>query len=74
MKYIRFEHAGFVIFETSQSHKDIAKKFPQDKPISAGLVSYSEWMEGPVCHGNSMSLSLSCDGKDTEWLRRSLEP
>lgn len=73
MKYIRFEHAGFVIFEDTQSHKDIAKNFPEDKPMSAGFVSYCEWM-GPACHGNSMGLSLSCDSKDTEWLRRSLEP
>jgi len=72
MKYIRFELAGFVVFEEGQKHSDIVKKFPNDKVISAGFVNLMIDKDQVQCHGESQSLNSRPDKEDDMWLWRRL--
>lgn len=64
MKYINFEKHGVVIFEPSNTHKEISILF-NDKPLSAGFVN--ERME---CYGESESLRIKSLSNDTYTLKR----
>ena len=70
MKYIRLEHAGFVIFEQSQKHADVAQKFPNDTVISAGFVSGTMEEDQIWAEGQSQSLHKSAKDEDSSWLWR----
>ena len=72
MKYIRFKYAGFVVFEETQTHKSIAKRFPTDEIESAGFVSGTFDKEYLGCHGESTTLNVSSKPNDSEWLYRRL--
>lgn len=75
LKYIRFSHRGFVVFESSQTHKDMAAKLNPDRSDrveSAGFV-YLNGLDSPprlVCRGESSSLSISSKDGDTDSLTR----
>jgi len=64
IKYINFEKHGIVIFEPSNSHREIANLF-NDKPLSAGFVN--ERME---CYGESETLKIKSLAHDTYTLKR----
>lgn len=72
MKYIYLDYAGFVIFDKSQNHSDMAKKFPNDTVLSAGFVE--SWSEefSIQCEGESESLHISSKKGDSEMLTRRL--
>lgn len=72
MKYINFKYAGFVIFEQSQNHSDIAEKFPMDEVESAGFVSMSLDEDQVGCHGDSMTLKTKPAPSDASMLYRRL--
>jgi hypothetical protein len=72
MKYIRFEFAGFIIFEKTLNHSDIAKKFPDDKIISAGFMGLMIDEDQVQCYGESQSLNSGPNKKDNMWLWRRL--
>ena len=64
MKYINLEKAGFVIFEESQKHSNIAKKFPKDTVLSAGFVIFTDIESHLKVYGESISLGKKCDPDD----------
>ena len=73
MKYIQLEYAGYIIFDKSQKHSDMAKKFPLDKVISAGFINLNiEGKEHIQCHGESTSLGIKSDPYDEDMLFRRL--
>jgi len=72
MKYIRFELAGLVVFEEGQEHSIIAKKFPNDKIISAGFVNLMIDEDQVQCYGESLSLNSSPNKEDNKRLWRRL--
>ena len=71
MKYLKFKHRGFVIFEETQSHSEIAKMIG-DEVESAGFAHATDWYDDGkiVCSGASTTLRLSAASTDTEILRR----
>ncbi len=69
MKYIRFEHTGFVIFQRDINHNDMAKNFPNDTPISAGFVN-----KNLQVYGESESLKLKSDPSDSIYLEVFFNP
>ena len=74
MKYINFKYAGYVIFEETQNHKDIAKRFPTDEVISAGTIKlYPNGEENPLgTFGESTSLLKKSEVADADWILRRL--
>jgi hypothetical protein len=72
MKYIRLDYAGFIVFDKSQKHSDMAKKFPHDTVLSAGFVE--SWSEefSISCQGESESLHIKSDENDSAMLTRRL--
>ncbi len=70
MKYIRFKTRGFVLFSGDQSHEEMARAV-DDAALSAGLVLWVN--RGPTCCGESLTLALPADDKDTERLRATFE-
>jgi hypothetical protein len=74
MKYILFEDAGYVIFEGGTKHSTMVYKYPNDKVISAGFVNINDTAEESAlsCYGESQSLDIKSDEKDTEYLARRL--
>jgi hypothetical protein len=72
MKYIRFEYAGFVIFEEDQKHSDIALKFPNDTILSAGFVKIAFEEDQIGVYGESASLSKACNPDDGKALYHKL--
>jgi len=73
MKYIQLEYAGYIIFDKSQKHSDMAKKFPYDKVLSAGFVDSSAENFSMDCYGESQSLNIKADDKwDSDALTRRL--
>ncbi len=70
VKYIRFKHRGFVIFEETQSHSEFAKMVG-DEVESAGFVYATECFDSGrvVCSGESQTLRASAAVGDTDWLR-----
>lgn len=75
MKYIRFKHRGFVVFEATQSHKEIAAMIG-DEVVSAGFVSAHDWRDDGqvVCGQRSETLRVGAGPKDTDHLRLLLLP
>lgn len=75
MKYIRFKHRGFVVFDEAQSHKELAEMIGDDV-VSAGFVrSVTGMPEGAiVCCGESDTLHRSAGGADTAALVQRLDP
>lgn len=72
MKYIRLDYAGFVIFEESQKHSDIAKLYPNDTVLSAGFVR-GVLEDGQIdCSGESTSLNKKADEEDSDDLKRKI--
>lgn len=73
MKYLKFKHRGFVLFEETQSHAEIAKMVG-DEVESAGFAHATEWCDnGQIgCSGGSTTLNLHTAANDTEMLRRRL--
>ena len=72
MKYMQLEYAGYIIFDQSQKHSDMAKKFPNDKVKSAGFVSGVIEPNQINCHGESNSLRISSKEIDSEMIGRRL--
>ena len=73
MKYIRLEYAGYIIFDQSQKHSDVAKKYPTDKVISAGFLNLMiEDKDKIQCYGESTSLNKSVEKIDEDMLFRRL--
>ncbi len=72
MKYIQLEYAGFVVFDKSQNHAVMAKKFPSDNVLSAGFVGVIVEEDSVLCEGNSQSLNKSSKEKDSKYLHRKL--
>lgn len=70
MKYIKFKEVGFVLFERHISHCRLADKVGADVE-SAGFVEMDE-LNPPMCYGESTTLNVKSDPKDTELLRRRL--
>jgi len=68
MKYIRMEDGDFYIFSEGLTHSNVARQVQARNAVSAGFVRFSK--EGPVCYGESFSLKLYSDPKDTTELRR----
>jgi len=64
MKYINFEKYGIVIFEPSNTHKEISILF-NDKPLSAGFVNNKF-----ECYGESETLGIKSLAHDTYTLKR----
>ncbi len=73
MKYIHFKLRGFVLFEETQDHAQMAAMIG-DEVESAGFARACEWCDGGqvVCTGQSMTLKKSAHEDDTERLRRRL--
>jgi len=72
MKYIQFRDAGFVMFEDTMKHVDMANNFKSDKIISAGFVRTSIDISKIYCNGESNSLKESANISDAESLHRIL--
>jgi hypothetical protein len=74
MKYINFEKHGIVIFESDIKHSEMAEKFENDTPVSAGFVSIWDCSsdQSPRCHGRSETLKLESSPEDTKTLLRRL--
>lgn len=70
MKYINFRYAGFVVFEQSQTHKDMAERFPNDEVISAGFVNGTCDYDQISTHGESVTLKMSSRKSDGESIGR----
>ncbi len=73
MKYLKLKHRGFVLFEETQSHKEIAQMLG-DEVESAGFAHATEWCEdGKICcSGKSQTLGKECHETDTDRLRTRL--
>lgn len=73
LKYIKFKHRGFVLFEETQSHADMARAIGGEVE-SAGRVHAVDWCDDgkPVCSGESSTLNLRSADADTDTLRRRL--
>ena len=73
MKYIKFEYAGFVVFDKSQKHSDVAEKYPNDTVLSAGFVEMGIDQAIQIgCYGESTSLNKKAEKGDAEKLFRRL--
>ena len=66
LKYIKFEYAGFIIFQDAQNHKDIAEKFPNDNVLSAGNISVLCEENDVSIYGESLSLNAALSHKDRQ--------
>lgn len=73
-KYIRFEgNLGprMVVFTGTLEHNRVARalqtEFPDLEPESAGFISVSDFGAGPEyqCFGNSVTLNMKADPKDS---------
>lgn len=72
MKYIKFKNRGFVIFEDTQIHEDIADKLIEDEVLSAGFVKEDD--DGNLeCYGKSISLNIRSNKNDSAQLRLELK-
>lgn len=73
MKYLKLKHRGFVLFEETQSHKEIAQMLG-DEVESAGFAHATDWCEdGKICcSGESQTLGKHCHKTDTDRLRTRL--
>lgn len=71
MKYIHFKYRGYVVFEETQSHKEMAKMIG-DEVISAGFVHSISWCDDGklVVSGKSETLSAEPHPDDQATLRR----
>lgn len=72
MKYIRFEYAGFVIFDNDQIHKDIADKFPDDNVLSAGNIALTCDETDINLYGESLTLKTEPKIEDIRGLYRKM--
>lgn len=73
MKYIKFDYAGFVVFDKAQKHSAIASKYPHDTVLSAGFVDMAMEDKGDVsCQGESTSLNVKSQPIDSNLLWRKL--
>lgn len=70
MKYVRFKHFGFVLFENIQTHANVAAMV-NDEVVSAGTVTATDWCENGqvVCSGRSMGLDVGSKAEDSDNLR-----
>lgn len=66
MKFIRFKHRGFVLFENQQSHAEFAQMIG-DEVVSAGFVHSPRGLEAGqlVCAGESSTLGRSARTADS---------
>lgn len=71
MKYIRFKDAGIIIFSEYMAHTDMASRFREDMPISAGFFNVTD-ADDVHCYGESIGLGLKSDPKDVLVLQRYL--
>ena len=73
MKYLKLKHRGFVLFEETQSHAEMAKAIG-DEVESAGFAHATDWCDDGkiVCSGQSTTLNLRSSEADTDILRRRL--
>ena len=71
-KYIRFEEIGIFTFDKKLQHSDVAKRFSEFKPISAGFTMYDRVSDKVVCFGDSMTLGIEAKEDDTEILYQQL--
>jgi hypothetical protein len=70
IKYFRFKRLGFLLFESTKIHADIAA-LTGDEIVSAGEVDMDE-LNPPMCHGQSYTLNVASKKEDTKLLRRYL--
>jgi hypothetical protein len=72
LKYIEFSDDEIVVFGASEAHSDVAHRVcanqPEEGPLSAGFVTFTDDLEGPITYGRSTSLRL--DGRDIKHLRQ----
>jgi hypothetical protein len=72
-KYIVFNERKVVVFPALMEHVEMAKRFSEWKPTSAGFVSFGVNEEGDVQlsgYGESISLKLKAAPDDTRLLTR----
>ena len=72
MKYINLEYAGYIIFDKTQKHSDMAKKFPNDNVLSAGFIEVAAEEDCIACYGESTSLKKESKPDDSKYLERRL--
>lgn len=72
MKYIEFSDDEIVVFGATEAHSDVAHRVctnqPEEGPLSAGFITFTDDPEGPITYGRSVSLRL--DGRDIKQLRQ----
>lgn len=73
MKYIRFKHRGFFIFEETQTHSEVARIIG-DEVESAGFVHCVDWVDDgkPCTSGRSESLNIGPMDSDERRIRARL--
>lgn len=65
-KYVCFDQLDYRLFPMFRNHRDEAARIPEMQPTSAGFVRMTA--EGLECYGESTSLGLQADPRDTERL------
>lgn len=76
LKYINFKQLGIVIFDHLVDHSVLAARIA-DEPLSAGFVRIPNKDEAGneiKCYGKSVSLNIKADERDTDMLRRRINP
>ena len=79
MKYIKLKYHGFVLFENTQTHMEMALSIlgshtRLNEVESAGSVKAVDWYDNGqvVCSGESIGLGLRAAEGDTDMLRTRL--
>lgn len=71
MKYIRLKRFGFILFQDTLKHSNVAADYHMEEVVSAGFVYLSD--DGPFCTGRSDSLGVESKEGDTPLLRQQFE-
>jgi hypothetical protein len=70
-KYIRTKDDKIIVFSETFNHSD----FKHKQPVSAGFISFGVNSEGNAsctCYGESISLGMESDEKDTKLAMRQI--
>ena len=72
VKYIIFDDLTVVIFSPIIIHSDMARKYAEKTPQTAGMVKLYD--DQVACYGESVTLRIKSDPKrDTDIIKRSLD-
>jgi hypothetical protein len=66
MKYVCFDYVDYHLFLPIHHHRDEAAKHSDQHPTSAGFVRLTS--DGVECYGESESLGIKSDPRDTRRL------